>query len=201
MLTGAQVVVDVSNSPSFAADDVLAFFRTSTTNLLAAAARAGVGHYVALSIVGVDRMSSSGYMRAKIAQEALITAGPVPYSIVRATQFFEFLGGIAASSTVDGAAHLTPALLQPVAADDVAASLADVAQAPPTGGVTELAGPSAAPLATFVERFLRATGSDLPVVADPKVGYFGADVDDTSLVAGPDAHIGAIAFESWLASR
>ncbi|WP_426503414.1 SDR family oxidoreductase [Dactylosporangium sp. McL0621] len=199
VLAGAEVSVDVTNSPSFAPDDVLAFFTTSTTNLLAAAARAGVGHYVALSIVGADREPDSGYLRAKVAQEGLIAAAPVPYTILRATQFFEFAAGIAASSAgPDGTLHLTPAKLQPVAADDVAATLADVVQSEPAKGIVELGGPEKIGLDDFVRRAVTSTQT---VVTDPTAPYFGAVITDDSLVTAPGAHIGEITYNEWLASR
>ncbi|MER7277312.1 SDR family oxidoreductase [Dactylosporangium sp. NPDC000244] len=199
VLAGAAVSVDVTNSPSFADDDVLAFFRASTAHMLEAASRAGVGHHVALSIVGADRGPDSGYLRAKVAQEDLITAGPVPYTIVRATQFFEFAAGIAAASTgPDGTAHLTPAKLQPVAADDVAATLADVVPGEPVKGIVELGGPEKIGLDEFVRR---AVGSAPQVVTDATAPYFGAVITDDSLVTGPGARIGRITYASWLAAR
>nr|BFE60463.1 NAD(P)H-binding protein [Dactylosporangium thailandense] len=199
VLAGAAVSVDVTNSPSFADDDVLAFFRASTAHMLEAAARAGVGHHVALSIVGADRVPDGGYLRAKVAQEDLITAGPVPFTIVRATQFFEFAAGIAASSTgPDGTAHLTPAKLQPVAADDVAATLADVVPGEPVKGIVEVGGPEKIGLDEFVRR---AVGSAPQVVTDATAPYFGAVITDDSLVTGPGARIGGITYASWLAAR
>jgi uncharacterized protein YbjT (DUF2867 family) len=199
VLAGADVSVDVTNSPSWADADVLAFFRASTTNQLAAAARAGVGHYVALSIVGAEREPDSGYLRAKVAQEDLIANGPVPYTILRATQFFEFAQGIGASSAgPDGVVRLTPALLQPVAADDVARTLADVVQAPAVKGVVELGGPEKIGLDAFVRR---AVTPQTTIVSDPTAAYFGAVIDDASLVTGPGARIGAITYDTWLANR
>ncbi|MFI5937688.1 SDR family oxidoreductase [Actinoplanes sp. NPDC051494] len=204
VLTGARVVVDVSNSPSFADADVLDFFRTSTGNLLAAEKVAGVAHHVALSVVGADRLPDSGYLRAKVAQEALIEQGGVPWTILRATQFFEFLRAIAASATDGDTIRLTPRLFQPVAADEVASTLAELATGTPSGAVAELGGPETFPMATLVERYLAAAGGDEParkVIADPATGYFGAVLDDTSLVTGPGARIGAIGFPDWLAAR
>ncbi|GAA3453355.1 SDR family oxidoreductase [Dactylosporangium matsuzakiense] len=199
VLAGADVSVDVTNSPSFAEDDVLAFFRTSTANQLAAAAKAGVGHHVALSIVGTDRVPDSGYLRAKAVQEELITSGPVPFTIVRATQFYEFAAGIAASATgPDGTVHLTPAKLQPVAADDVARVLAEVVPAPPVKGIVELGGPEKIGLDEFVRR---AVDPSTIIVTDPAATYFGAHIDDTQLTTGPHAHIGAIGYADWLAAR
>ncbi|WP_432824509.1 SDR family oxidoreductase [Dactylosporangium sp. CA-092794] len=200
-LSGADVVVDVSNSPSFADDDVLAFFRTSTTNLLAAASRAGVGHYVALSVVGSDRAPGSGYLRAKVAQEQLIAAGPLPWTVLRATQFFEFAPGIAASSADGDAIRLPSALIQPVAADDVAATLALLAPDQAAKGIVELGGPERIPLDEFVRRYLSATGDARIVVTDPSAPYFGARIDDTMLVTGPDAHVGQVRYTDWLAAR
>jgi len=199
VLTGADVSVDVTNSPSFAPDDVLHFFRTSTANQLAAAARAGVAHHVALSIVGTDRVPDSGYLRAKVAQEDLIVNGPIPFTIVRATQFFEFAAGIAASSAApDGTLRLTPATLQPVAADDVAATLADAVQAEPVKGIVELGGPEKIGLDEFVRRVVPSTQ---PVISDPTAPYFGAVIDDTSLVTSDGARIGEITYAEWLAAR
>ncbi|HEY1191379.1 MAG TPA: NAD(P)H-binding protein, partial [Gemmata sp.] len=165
-LRGADVVADVSNAPAWADAEVMAFFDTTTRNLLEAERAAGVRHHVALSVVGADRIPDSGYLRAKANQERLIASGGVPYTIVRATQFFEFLGTIAAGAGADGAVHLPTAPMQPVAADDVAAALADLATAPPAGGVIELAGPEALPVAAFVGKFLAASGDPRAVVAD-----------------------------------
>ena len=198
-LAGAGVVVDVANSPSFEDRAVLAFFETSTRNLLAAEATAGVGHHVALSVVGADRNTDSGYMRAKAAQERLIRDGGTPYTILRATQFFEFVDGIAESGVVGDEIRLTPALMQPVAADDVAATLADVVTAPPVNGVVELGGPEALPLVEFVRRRLEAKRDPRVVVADPEARYFGERLDDGSLTTGETARLGAIRFEDWLA--
>ena len=185
-LAGAKVVVDVSNSPSWEDAAVLEFFETSTRNLLAAEAAAGVGHHVALSVVGADRMPDSGYMRAKVAQERLIEAGGVPYTIVRATQFFEFLGGIAESGADGDTVRLPTAPMQPLAADDVAAALADVAVGPPVNGIVELAGPEALSIAEFVGRFLAASGDKRTVVADPQARYFGAALDGRGLNPGDE---------------
>ncbi|MFF5227906.1 SDR family oxidoreductase [Dactylosporangium sp. NPDC000521] len=201
VLSGAQVVVDVSNSPSFEDAAVLEFFRTSARNLLAAARSAGVSHVVALSVVGADRLPDSGYLRAKVAQEAAITASGLPYTILRATQFYEFTQAIAQSAVVDGAIHLPPALYQPVAADDVAATLADVAQAAPADGVIELGGPEPVRMDEHVRRFLAAQEGAEPVqqvTTDPHARYFGTELDDTSLTPGPAARIGTIHFVDWL---
>ena len=177
-LAGANVVVDVSNSPSWADAAVMEFFDTSTRNLLAAEAAAGVGHHVALSVVGADRMPDSGYMRAKVNQEKLIEAGGVPYTIVRATQFFEFLGGIADSGAEGDTVRLSTAPMQPLAADDVAAALADVAVGAPLNATVELAGPEAMSIAEFVGRFMAASGDKRTVIADPQARYTGAVMDE-----------------------
>ena len=197
-LEGAAVVVDVTNSPSFEDAAVLNFFETSTRNLLRAEADAGVGHHVALSVVGADRIPDSGYMRAKVVQEALIRSAKVPYTIVRATEFFEFLGAIAESSTDGGKVRLPPVQMQPIAADDVAATLADVTVGTPVNGTVELAGPESLPLDELVRRFLSATHDSRPVIADAHARYFGAQVNDSSLTPGDNARIGSIRFESWL---
>jgi uncharacterized protein YbjT (DUF2867 family) len=198
VLAGTDVVVDVSNSPSFADDDVLHFFQTSTSTLLAAERAAGVGHHVTLSIVGADRVPGSGYMRAKAAQEQLVQAGGVPWSILRSTQFFEFVGSIVARSTDGDVVRLSDALLQPVAADDVVEALADVATGRPVGGTVELGGPEALPIAEFGRRWLRNRDDQRDVVVDRSVGYLGAEVDDKSLVPGPGARQGRIRFADWL---
>jgi uncharacterized protein YbjT (DUF2867 family) len=200
VLKDTAVVVDVSNSPSFADDDVLDFFRTSTSTLLAAERDAGVGHHVAVSIVGADRMTDSGYMRAKVAQEELIRDGDVPWSVLRSTQFFEFLGGIVAGGADGDVVRLSDALMQPVAADDVVENLAEVATGAPLVGMVELGGPEALPIAELGRRWLRNRGDEREVVVDHSVGYFGAIVDDTSLVPGEDARIGRITFADWLAT-
>jgi uncharacterized protein YbjT (DUF2867 family) len=198
-LKGTQVVVDVSNSPSFEDKPVLEFFETSTRNLLAAEAAAGVGHHVALSVVGASRLPDSGYMRAKVAQERLIQGGKVPYTIVRATQFFEFVGAIAGSGADGGAVRVPDAPMQPVAADDVAAALADVAVGPPANATLELAGPEAHSMAAFVRRALAAGGDTRTVVADPQARYFGAALDARGLTPdGANPRIGPTRFEEWL---
>jgi uncharacterized protein YbjT (DUF2867 family) len=198
VMAGARVVVDVSNSPSFADDEVLAFFRTSTRNMLAAESTAGVAHHVALSVVGADRVPESGYLRAKSAQEALIKAGPVPFSILRATQFFEFLGRIADEATKDGTARLTPAHVQPLAAADVAAALTDIVVGEPTMKIVEVAGPERVGLNEIVGRYLTAKKDPRKVVADPEAKYFGAKLDDYMLTPGQNPRIGAIAFAEWM---
>ena len=197
-LAGAGVVVDVSNSPSFADAAVLEFFQTSTRNLLAAKAAAGVGHHVALSVVGADRLPDSGYMRAKFAQERLIATAKVPYTIVRATQFFEFLGGIAGPRADGDTVRLPTAPMQPLAADDVAAALADVVVGAPVNGIVELAGPDSAPIAEFVGRFLAATGDTRTVVADPQARYFGAALDGQGLNPAGNPRVGPTRFKDWL---
>ena len=178
-LAGADVVVDVTNSPSWEDKAVLEFFETSTRNILAAEAAAGVKHHVALSVVGADRMPDSGYMRAKVAQEKLIKAGRVPYTILRATQFFEFLGAIAGPGA--DTVRVSDAPMQPLAADDVAAALADVAVGSPANGMLEVAGPEALSIAAFVGKALAASGDTRRVVADPQARYFGAALDDLGL--------------------
>ena len=198
-LQGAQVVVDVSNSPSFADAAALEFFETSTRNMLAAEAAAGVGHHVALSVVGADRLPDSGYMRAKVAQERLIKGGKVPYTIVRATQFFEFVSAIAGSGADGGAVRVPDAPMQPLAAADVAAALADVAVGPPANATLELAGPEAQSSAAFGRRALAAGGDTRTVVADPQFRYFGAALDARGLTPdGANPRIGPTRFEEWL---
>jgi uncharacterized protein YbjT (DUF2867 family) len=197
-LAGARVVVDVSNAPDWEDNAVLAFFETSGRNLLAAGAAAGVGHHVALSVVGTDRLLASGYFRAKLAQENLIKASPVPYTIVRATQFFEFVGAIAQSATEGQAVRVPPALMQPIAADDVAAALADVALAEPLNGTVELAGPEPIRQDDLVRRFLNATGDARTVTADPQALYYGIAVNDRSLTPGDHPRLGPARFEDWL---
>ncbi|ACP23581.1 possible nucleoside-diphosphate-sugar epimerase (plasmid) [Sinorhizobium fredii NGR234] len=200
-LDGAQIVVDVANAPVWEDQAVLEFFETSGRNLLAAEAAAGVRHHVALSIVGSERLPDNGYFRAKVAQENLIKASRIPYTILRATQFFEFVGGIAQSATVGEEIRLSPALIQPIASDDVAAALADVAVAPPVNGTIEVAGPEAIPLDDLVRRFLKATRDPRKIVPDVHARYFGAVLDDQSLTPGKNPRIGAIRFEDWLGQQ
>lgn len=198
-LAGASAVVDVSNAPSWDETAVLEFFTTSTRNLLAAEAVAGVGHHVALSVVGSERMTASGYFRAKVAQEALIEAGPVPASIVRATQFFEFLGSIAQTATDGDTVRLSPALIQPVAADDVSAAVARVAVGAPIGGMVEVGGPESFPLDELIRTVLAARDDPRHVVTDPSAPYFGwVPLEERTLVAGPDAIVGPTRFQDWL---
>jgi uncharacterized protein YbjT (DUF2867 family) len=197
-VAGAQVVVDLANSPSFENKAVLEFFETSGRHLLAAEAAAGVGHHVALSIVGTDRTPDNGYFRAKVAQEKLIEASGVPYTIVRSTQFLEFLGGIADEAKKGNIVRVSPGAFQPIAADDVAALVADVALATPRNGIVEIAGPERAPFSTFVGRYLSAIGDRREVVSDSAARYFGGLVDDRSLVPLGDARLGHIGFDAWL---
>ncbi len=197
-LAGADVVVDVSDAPGWEDAAVLEFFRTSTRNLLAAGQAAGVGHHLALSVVGIDALPDIGYYRAKVAQEQLITAGATPYTILRATQFFEFFGTIADLGTDGEAVRLTPALRLAVAADDVAAVLADLATGAPWNGTVELGGPEQRPLAEFARLLLEHTGDARRVVEDTRAGFFGSPIDDTTLTVGDGAHLGRIHFADWL---
>lgn len=199
-LSGAEIVVDVANSPSYEDRAVMAFFETSSRNLLAAEAVAKVRHHVALSIVGTDRLPECGYFRAKLVQENLIRRSTIPYTILRATQFFEFIGGIVDTGSDGQMARLSPALFQPVAADDVAAVLADVTLADPVNGMVELAGPERLSLDEFGRKYLAATRDSRKVVADIHARYFGAELDDRSLTPGKDPRLGATRFEDWLAT-
>lgn len=198
VLTGADVVVDVSNSPSFADDDVMDFFVTSTGNLVEAEKRAGVQHHVALSVVGSARLPDSGYLRAKTAQEDLIKRSGVPFSIVQATQFFEFTRGIAESSMVDGKLHLAPVHYQPMASDDVAAALARVAAGAPLDGTREIAGPERVRMDEFIPAALAEAGDVREVVSDEHAKYFGTELADDSLVPGPGAELGATTYDVWV---
>jgi uncharacterized protein YbjT (DUF2867 family) len=197
-LAGAQVVVDVANSPSFEDKAVLEFFETSGRNLLAAEAAAGVGHHIALSVVGTDRLQGSGYFRGKMAQENLIRGSKIQYTIVQSTQFFEFMGGIAQSGTVGQTVHLSPAFVQPIASDDVADAMIDVALGAPVNGTIEIAGPERVRLNELVGRFLSATKDPREVVADTHALYFGLELNDQSLIPGDNPRIGATRFEDWL---
>ena len=197
-LTDAQVVVDVTNAPSWEDKAVLEFFETSTRNLLAAEATAGVRHHVALSVVGTDRLLQSGYFRAKMAQENLIKVSKVPYTIVRATQFFEFVNGIAQSATDGQTVRLPPALIQPIVSDDVAAALADVTVGVPVNGTVELAGPEPIRLDELVRRFLSAKQDARQVVTDVHARYFGIELNDQSLTPGDNPRIGPTRFADWL---
>jgi uncharacterized protein YbjT (DUF2867 family) len=196
-MSGAQVVIDLANSPSFEDRAVLEFFETSGRNVHAAEVAAGVRHHVALSIVGTDR-SDNGYFRAKVAQEKLIEASGVPYTIIRSTQFLEFLGAIAASSADGNTVRIATGLFQPIAAEDVAAIVADVALAAPRNGIVEIAGPERAPFNEFVARYLKAVGDQRVVVGDPQALYFGGRVEQRSLVPLGEARLGRIGFDEWL---
>ena len=196
-LAGAQVVIDLANSPSFEDKAVLEFFETSERNLLPAETAAGVGHHVALSIIGIDR-SDNGYFRAKVAQEKLIVASGVPYTIIRSTQFLEFLGGIAASSADGNVLRIPPGLFQPIAADDVAPFVAEAALAAPRNGIIEIAGPERAPFNEIVARYLKAVGDPRQVVSDPEARYFGGRVEERSLVPLGEARLGRIGLDEWL---
>ena len=198
-LNGADVVVDVSNSPSFEDAAVLKFFETSTTNLLAAEAAAGVGHHVALSIVGSERAPDSGYLRAKVAQEKLIRNSSIPYSIVRATQFFEFLKRITDDATDGNTVRIAPVLFQPIAAEDVAKAVGRVAVSTPLNGTVEIAGPQQFRFDEFIRLGLRARQDPRVVVADPHARYYGTELGERTLVPGADARLGEIRFEDWLA--
>jgi uncharacterized protein YbjT (DUF2867 family) len=199
VLAGAAVVVDASNSPSFEDTAVLKFFETSTTNLLAAEAAAGVGHHVALSIVGSDRAPDSGYLRAKVAQEKLIRNSSIPYSIVRATQLFEFFKTIADAATDGNTVRIAPVLFQPIAAEDVAKAVSRVAVSPPVNGVVEIAGPQQFRFDEFIRLGLRASQDPRVVVADPHTRYYGAELGERTLVPAAAARLGEIRFEDWLA--
>jgi len=201
VVAGADVVVDVSNSPSFESQAALDFFRTSTGNLLAAEEAAGVGHHVALSVVGTQGLTESGYFRAKILQEELITSSPVPYSIVHATQFFEFLKAITDGATQDGVVHLAPVPFQPVAAADVSATVADVATGAPVRGVVEVAGPEVYRLDELVRTTLASLGDEREVVADPDARYFGAPLSATSLLPGEGAVVASTRLADWRAQQ
>jgi uncharacterized protein YbjT (DUF2867 family) len=201
VLAGTHVVVDVANSPSFEDKAVLEFFETSGRNLLAAEAAAGVLHHVALSVVGTGLLAESGYFRGKIAQEKLIKAGKIPYTIVHSTQFMEFLGGIAQSGTEGQTVRLSPAFVQPISSDDVAAAMADYTLGAPVNGTVEIAGPEKVRLSDLVQRFLTASADPRKVVADPHARYFGAELQDNTLVPVGKARLGGITFEDWFKSR
>jgi uncharacterized protein YbjT (DUF2867 family) len=197
-MAGTQMVIDLANSPSFEDKAVLEFFETSGRNLLAAESAAGsIRHHVALSIVGIDR-SDNGYFRAKVAQEKLIKTSGIPYTIIRSTQFMEFLGGIAASSANGNIVRISPGLFQPIAAEDVAANVADMALAAPRNGIVEIAGPERAPFNEIVARYLKAVGDPRQVVSDPDAKYFGGRVEQRSLVPLGEARLGRIGFDEWL---
>jgi uncharacterized protein YbjT (DUF2867 family) len=196
-VAGAQVVIDLANSPSFEDKAVLEFFETSERNLLPAEIAAGVGHHVALSIVGIDR-SDNGYFRAKLAQEKLIAASGVPYTIIRSTQFLEFLAAIAASSAEGNTVRISTGLFQPIAAGDVAAAVADIALAAPRNGIVEIAGPECVPFNEIIARYLKAVGDPHVVVGDPEARYFGGRVEERSLVPLGEARLGRIGLDEWL---
>jgi uncharacterized protein YbjT (DUF2867 family) len=197
-IAGAQVVIDLANSPSFEDKAVLEFFETSSRNLLAAETAAGVRHHVALSIVGTDRTPDNGYFRAKVAQEKLIVASGIPYTIIRATQFLEFLRAIADSSVQGSIVRISPGLFQPIAADDVAANVAEVALAAPRNGIVEIAGPERAPFNDIVARYLKAIRDPREVVSDPEARYWGGRVEERSLVPLGEARLGSIGLDEWL---
>ena len=197
-MAGTQVVIDLANAPSWEDRAVLEFFETSGRNVHAAEAAAGVRHHVAVSIVGTDRTPDNGYFRAKVAQEKLIQASGIPYTIIRATQFMEFLGGIADSGAAGNTVRLSPGLFQPIAADDVAAIAAEVALAAPRNGIVEIAGPERAPLYEIVARYLKAIGDGRQVVSDPEARYFGGRVEEHSLVPLGDARLGRIGLDEWI---
>jgi uncharacterized protein YbjT (DUF2867 family) len=198
VLKGASVVVDVSNSPSWEDAAVLKFFETSTRNLLTYEAAAGVGHHVALSVVGTDRLSESGYFRAKIAQEKLIKESSIPHSIVRATQFFEFLKGLADISLDGDKVHLPPVLFQPMAADDVASGVGRIAVGPPVNGIVEIGGPEQFRVDELVRRRLESLQDPREVIADPHARYSGAELGERTLLPGKDARLGETRFADWL---
>jgi uncharacterized protein YbjT (DUF2867 family) len=201
VMSRTQVVIDLANSPSFEDKAVLEFFQTSGRNVLAAETAGGVRHHVALSIVGTDRTAENGYFRAKVAQEKLIEASGIPYTIIRSTQFMEFLGGIADSSTDGKTVRLSPGLFQPIAADDVAAIVADVAVAAPRNAIVEIAGPDRAPFNEIIARYLKALGDPRTVVRDPEARYFGGRVEERSLVPLGEARLGRIGLDEWLRQR
>ncbi len=199
-LKGVDALVDVSNSPSFADADVMDFFTTSTQHLTAGARRAGIAHYVALSVVGCDRLPDSGYLRAKVAQEQLITGSGLAHTIVRATQFYEFLPAVAQAATVEGKVHLPSAYFQPMASSDVAAVVARTSVSAPVGGIIEIGGPQRVRMDELVAAVLRAAGDPREVVTDPRATYFGTTLADDSLVPGPDALLATTTHEQWMAA-
>jgi uncharacterized protein YbjT (DUF2867 family) len=201
VLKGADVVVDLANAPVWDDDAVREFFTTSTRNLLAAEREAGVGHHLAVTIVGADRLPDSGYLRAKVAQEAEVEAGDVPYTIMRSTQFYEFLSHVAESGAEGDGVRLSTGLVQPVAADDVAATVAELATGAPAGGRVELGGPEALGLDAWARRLFAATGDERTVVGDPHALYFGAELKGDELTPGDGARIGATDFDTWLAAQ
>ena len=200
-LDGADVVIDLANSRSFETSAAMDFFRAHERNLLAAEARAGVRHHVVLSIVGSDRSPDNGYFRAKVAQEELIKDSGIPYTVVRSTQFMEFLGSIADAGEKDGVTHIATGLFQPIAADDVAAIVADTALAAPRNGTIEIAGPERAPFDEIIGTYLRMMGDDRPVYADPGAHYFGGRVERLSLVPTGEAQLGRIKLADWVQTK
>ena len=201
VLAGADVVIDVANSPSFAEADVLAFFTASGNNLLKAEAEAGVKHHIALSVVGTDLLAESGYFRGKIAQEKIIREAKVPYTIVHSTQFFEFLGGIAQSGADGDTVRLSPALVQPISSDDVALAMADFATGAPLNGTVEIAGPEAFPLSELVQQYLVSIGDKRKVEADAGARYFGALLNERTLVPAGKARLGSATIHNWLQKK
>lgn len=200
-LNGADVVVDVSNSPSFEDKAVLDFFQRSTMNLLTAGAYAGVKHHIAMSVVGSDRLPDSGYLRAKIAQEDLIKESGIPYSILRSTQFFEFAGRIAQSGTIGEEVHISPAAFQPIVSDEVVSALADIVLGTPLNGTIEVAGPVRMPMSEFIRYYLDTTEDSRQLVPDVHALYFGAELNDESLVPGENPRLGKIKFEDWFSNQ
>ena len=197
-LAGAEVVIDLANSPSFEDGPAMDFFQTAGRNLLAAGKAAGIRHHIALSVVGTGKLLASGYFRAKEAQEELIRASGLPYTIIHSTQFMEFVGAIARSATHDDEVRLSPAQLQPILSDDVAAAVADVAEGAPVNGVVEIAGPDRAPMTSFVSRVLAAAGDPRRVLADPAAAYFGVVLNDTDLVPEGSARLAPNGFDAYL---
>jgi uncharacterized protein YbjT (DUF2867 family) len=201
VLEDADVVVDVSNSPSFEDNAVMEFFRTSTTNLLASATEAKVNHYVALSIVGTERLPGSGYLRAKLVQEDLIKGAGIPYSILRSTQFFEFAGRIAQEGTVGNEVHISTGVIQPIASDETVAALTDIVVNPPLNGTVEVGGPVRMPMSEFIRYYLTATEDSRQLIADEHALYFGVELRDASLTTGENARLGKIKYEDWLSTQ
>jgi uncharacterized protein YbjT (DUF2867 family) len=197
-LAGASVVVDVANAPFFEDKAVMEFFETSGRNLMAAEKAAGVGHHLALSVVGAERLTESGYMRAKMVQEGLIKASGIPYTILHSTQFFEFLTSIAQGGATGGEIRLSPAKVQPIAAEDVASALAELAMEPPRNGIIEVAGPEAGPLDGFARRRLAAAADTRVIIPDIHARYFGTELNDRSLTPGENAVLGMTSFDAWL---
>jgi uncharacterized protein YbjT (DUF2867 family) len=200
-LRSIDVVVDVSNSPSFEDKAVLDFFKTSTLNLVTAEAYADVKHHVALSVVGADRLPDSGYLRAKVAQEELIKASGVPYSILRSTQFFEFADRIAKAGTIGEEVHISPAAFQPIAANEVVATLADVVVRPALNSIVEIAGPVRMPMSEFIRYYMDSTEDSRQLIEDEHARYFGAELNDTSLVPGENPRLGKMKYEEWFQSQ